>query len=61
MMNLGVGAWREIAERASKETDSRKLMALIDELCREMDRADRPLRSASSSSSPRLSSQVTNP
>jgi enhancing lycopene biosynthesis protein 2 len=43
MMNLGVGAWRELAERASKERDSKKLMAAIDELCREMDRADRPM------------------
>jgi hypothetical protein len=49
MMNLEVGAWREIAERASKETDSKKLIAAIDELCLEIDRAGRPTRSGSSS------------
>jgi hypothetical protein len=31
------GKWRGIAERASTEMNSEKLMALVEELCREID------------------------
>ena len=41
-MNLESGAWRDIAMRASTEMDPKKLAALVEELCLEMDQVDRP-------------------
>lgn len=32
-----IGKWRSIAEQVSTEINSEKLMALVDELCRELD------------------------
>ena len=47
MTNLENSIWRGTAEQASTETDSKKLMALVEQLCREMDRAGRPARTLS--------------
>jgi hypothetical protein len=38
MANLETVGWRRIAEQASTEMDSTKLMALVRELCREFDK-----------------------
>ena len=35
--------WYSIAEQASKETDSAKLMILVDQLCRALDERINPL------------------
>jgi len=42
MMNLETAIWRGTAELASKETDPKKLMGLIDQLCREIDQQRQP-------------------
>ena len=47
MTNLENSIWRGTAEQASTETDSKKLMALVEQLCREIDRSGRPVRTPS--------------
>ncbi len=40
MINLQTGAWRGIAEQVIAEPDPTKLMALVEQLCKEMNRED---------------------
>jgi hypothetical protein len=42
MMNPETASWRETAKQASAETDPKKLMGLIDQLCREIDQQVQP-------------------
>jgi hypothetical protein len=42
MMNLETAIWRGTAKLASTETDPKKLMALIGQLCREIDQQRQP-------------------
>lgn len=40
MINLETGAWRKIAEQLVTEPDNAKLLALVEQLNREMDWAE---------------------
>ena len=40
MINLESGAWRKIAEQLVTEPDTAKLLALVEQLNKEMDRED---------------------
>ena len=40
MINLETGKWRKIAEQLVKEPDPTKLLALVEQLNEEMDRAE---------------------
>ena len=40
MINLETGAWRKIAEQLVTEPDPAKLLALVEQLNKEMDRAE---------------------
>jgi hypothetical protein len=47
MINPEIDAWRKIAEQLITEPDTAKLLALVEQLNREMDRAEferRPIR-----------------
>jgi hypothetical protein len=45
MLDLDNGAWRDIAEQASRETDSEKLNELVAKLCDELDGERKPTAS----------------
>ena len=49
--NNGKPIWIELAEQASKETDSRKLNTLIEQLCLALDKKSEPKISAANRAS----------
>lgn len=46
LSNMPERTWREIAEEAYREKDSKRFMELIDELTRALDERDLPARRA---------------